>query len=346
MKPTAVMRHFPQFLRVATLSIMATLAPAAFSQTSAAPKASSQPAQKFVVLDTDVGDDIDDVLALGLALSSPELKIVGVTASWGDTTLRARLLDRLLTETGHPEIPVAIGPVKHHAGEGAFSQAQWARRQPARAYPDGVELLLSKIREYPDALTLIAVAPLTTVAQALDRDPVTFRRLHAIVLMGGSVHRGYGDLGYTADHGPDAEYNIAMDPAAARKVFEAGVPLFVMPLDSTQIPLDETKRRLLFTAGSPLTDALTLLYQQWSRITDLATPTLFDAVAVAFAIDPLVCPVTPMRLTVDERGYTREQAGKPNVSVCLRSNSDRFFELFMPRLLRQTSTGGTGNEKR
>ena len=63
---------------------------------------------------------------------------------------------------------------------------------------------------------------------------------------------------------------------------------------------------------------------------------MFDAVAVAFAIDPSICPVTPLRLAVEERGYTRELAGTPNTSVCLRSNSDHFFDFYMPRLLRQT----------
>ena len=295
--------------------------------------AQAPPTQQIVVFDTDIGDDIDDVLALGLALTSPELKIAGITASWGDTTLRARLLDRLLTETGHTEIPIAIGPVKHHAGEGAFSQRLWASRQPPRAYPDAVELLLTTIRQHPDAVTLLAVAPLTTVAAALDRDPATFRRLQRIVLMAGSIDRGYDDFGYTPSHGPDAEYNIAMDPQAAQKVFASGVPLFLMPLDSTQIPLDETKRRVLFAAGQPLTDALTLLYHQWSHATGLQTPTMFDAVAVAYAIQPSVCPVTSLRLAVDDRGFTRQQPGAPTLQVCLRSNSDTFFDLFMPRLL-------------
>jgi purine nucleosidase len=315
------------------LGLLLSLVPPCLCRPLSAQSPAAPPAPQLVLFDTDIGDDIDDVLALGLALSSPELKIVGITASWGDTTLRARLVDRLLSQSGHADVPVAIGPVKHHAGEGVFSQAAWASRQPARDYPDAVDFLLSTVHQHSDVVTLIAVAPLTTIAAAFDRDPATFRHLHRIILMGGSVHRGYGDLGYTPGHGPDAEYNIAMDPEAARKVFTSGVPFFVMPLDSTQIPLDEAKRRLLFTASTPLTDALTLLYQQWSRATELITPTMFDAVAVAFAINPAVCPVEPLRLVVDVQGFTREQPGLPSAQVCLRSNTDAFFDLFMRRLL-------------
>jgi inosine-uridine nucleoside N-ribohydrolase len=158
-------------------------------------------------------------------------------------------------------------------------------------------------------------------------------------MMGGSVHRGYGDLGYTADRGPNAEYNIAMDIPAAQAVFNSGVPLYVMPLDSTQIKLDETKRQLLFARSTNLTDALTLLYQQWSQATSQATPTLFDDVAVAYAINPMQCPVTPLRIDVDSKGFTRQTQGQPNASVCLRSDSDKFFEFYLPRLLQQNLEG-------
>ena len=80
----------------------------------ARPVAAPQP----VIIDTDIGDDIDDALAVGLALSSPELKIVGITSAWGDTELRARMLDRLLNETGRSDIPVAVG----------IEKQQWAAR--------------------------------------------------------------------------------------------------------------------------------------------------------------------------------------------------------------------------
>ena len=159
--------------------------------------------------------------------------------------------------------------------------------------------------------------------------------------MGGSVRRGYGDVGYAPDHGPNAEYNIAMDIPAAQAVFTSGVPLYVMPLDSTQLKLDEVKRELLLYCDSIeiLTDALTLLYQQWAHGTHQITPTMFDAVAAAYAIDPSQCPTTPMRLEVDAKGFTREVQGEPNTFVCLRSDSDKFFEFYMPRLLGQKLAG-------
>src|SRR5271168_2009292 len=84
--------------------------------------------QQKVIIDTDIGDDIDDAFAVGLALSSPELKILGITSAWGDTALRTRMLDRLLRETGRGDVTVATGVAKHKSGQAAFSQAGWAER--------------------------------------------------------------------------------------------------------------------------------------------------------------------------------------------------------------------------
>lgn len=286
-----------------------------------------------VIFDTDIGDDIDDVLALGLILKSPELKLVGVTAAWGDTALRARMVDRLLAECGVRGVPVLQGPEKHHAGEAVFSQAAWARRGPAATHGDAVEFLLTQARLHPGEITLLSVGPMSNLGAAIDKDPEGFRKLKRIVMMGGSVRRGYGDFGYTATHHIAAEYNIAMDPESAAKVFSSGIPLYVMPVDSTQIKLGETQRDLLFTHSSPLTDALTLLYHQWSRAAKQQTPTMYDAMAAAFAVQPQLCPVKPLHLEVDAKGFTRETPGTPNAQVCLDSSSDQFFRFYMPRLL-------------
>src|SRR5256885_10845710 len=92
-------------------------------QSNATGFVSSAPKAK-IILDTDIGDDVDDAFALGLALQSPEVEIVGVTTAWGDTALRARMVRRMLWETGHAGIPVAEGiATKSTTG---FSQARWA----------------------------------------------------------------------------------------------------------------------------------------------------------------------------------------------------------------------------
>jgi inosine-uridine nucleoside N-ribohydrolase len=282
-----------------------------------------------VIIDTDIGDDVDDAFALGLALSSPELKVMGITTAWGDTNLRARLVDRLLAETSQNGIPVAVGiPTESKA---PFTQARWAQaNERAQAHPQAVDFLLRQIRENPGQLTLITIGPLTNIGAAIDQDAATFRMVQRVVLMGGSIRRRYGDLGYAPDRGPEPEYNIVSDIPAAQKLFASGVPIFMMPLDSTQLKLDETKRALLFSADTPFTNALAALYYQWGRL----TPTLFDVMAVAYVVQPNLCPAQPLHIDVDKDGYTRVSPGTPNAFACLDSDSDQFFRFLLPRLLR------------
>ena len=307
------------------------------AQASAVRRADAQPqntAPQKIIIDTDIGDDIDDAFAVALALQSAEFKIVGITTAWGDTQLRARLLDRLLKETGRDDIPVAVGIEKHGPGGADFSQARWAHVGPARnSHPSAVDFVLEQIREQPGEISLVAIAPLTNIGAAIDRDAATFRKLKRVVMMGGSIYRGYDETG-EGGHRPDREYNITMDIAAAQKLFNSGVHLYVMPLDSTQLKLDEVKRALVFTQSTSLTDALTLLYQQWSRGTGRLTPTLFDAMPVAFALKPQLCPTRPFRLRIDEQGYTRPEGGNPNAEVCLESDPTLFFRFFLPRIVK------------
>src|SRR6266849_5284545 len=287
-----------------------------------------------IIIDTDIGGDIDDAFAVGLALRSPEYQILGISSAWGDTQLRARLLSRFLKESGRGDIPVAIGIAKHPPGKvDVLTQALYAQGGPAdHNYANAVDFILEQIKLHPGEITLIAIGPETNLGAAIDRDAATFRKLKRVVLMGGSVYRGYSKFNYGKTHGPDPEWNILCDIQAAQKVFTSGVPLYVMPLDSTQIKLQELERAEIFKAGTALTDVLLVLYTQWSRGT-AQTPTLFDAVVVAYAIHPELCPTEPMRLRVDDQAYTRLEAGTPNAQVCLRSSSDQFLEFFMPRIL-------------
>jgi purine nucleosidase len=280
-----------------------------------------------IIIDTDIGDDVDDAFALALATRSPEVWLLGVTTTFGDTEARARIVDRFLGETGRPEIPVLAG--KATATKNAMSQQRYGDGRFVKAsHDDSVEFLLEQIRKYPGEITLIAIGPLMNVGAAIDKDAATFRKLKRVVLMGGSVRRGYGDLGYTPAVPPMAEWNILNDVASAQKLFGSGVPLYVMPLDSTQLKLDEVKRAFLFSQGTAVTDQLTILYHLWGQ----ETPTLFDAMTVAFVLRPELCPVTGLHIRVDEKGFTREEPGPVNAQVCLDSSAEEFFKFYLKRV--------------
>jgi inosine-uridine nucleoside N-ribohydrolase len=294
----------------------------------AAQSAPTSHAPEKIIIDTDIGDDIDDAFAVALALRSPELQILGISTTFGDTETRGRLLDRLLGEVGRSDIPVAVGiPTTTNN----FTQRRYAEtgRFARKTHPLAVDFILDQVRRNPGEITLVAIGPLMNVGALIDKDPETFRKFRRVVLMGGSVERGYGDLGYIKPHGADPEWNIKNDIPSAQKLFASGVPIFMMPLDSTQLKLDEVKRAAIFQAGTPVTDALTLLYHEWGQ----ETPTLFDPMTIAFILDPQLCPVKPMHIVVDEKGFTRAQAGAPNAQVCMDSNPDAFFHFYIPRVI-------------
>ena len=284
-------------------------------------------APEKIIIDTDIGDDIDDAFAVALALRSPELQILGVTTTFGDTETRAKLADRLLGEAGRQDIPVAAGaptPPKSTLTQRAYAESGHFARA---SHPAAVDFLREQIRRYPGEITLVAIGPLMNVGALIEKDPETFRKLRRVVMMGGSIERGYGDP-YAAPTPPQPEWNILNDIPSAQKLFAAGVPIYMMPLDSTQLKMDEVKRAFLFRQGTPLTDALTLLYHEWGQ----ETPTLFDPMTIAYILKPDLCPVQPMHIRVDEKGLTRPEPGTPNAEVCLHSDPEAFFRFYIRRL--------------
>jgi inosine-uridine nucleoside N-ribohydrolase len=286
---------------------------------------------QLAILDTDIGDDIDDAFALALALRSPELHLLGVTTTYGDTELRARLVDRYLGAVGRSDILVAAGV--HTAHTNNLTQAAYALQGPDRRHVDAVGFMLVQIHAHPGQITLICIGPLTNVQAAIERDPATFRQLKRVVMMGGSIYRGYD--GRNGERQPPvAEWNVLCDPAGAKALLASGVPVFMMPLDSTQIRLETREREAIFSHGSPLTDQLTLLYHQWlgGNPEHPLAPTLFDPVAVTYAIRPDLCPAAPMRLEVDDKGFTRPVDGAPNAQICLQSDQKGFLELLVSRI--------------
>lgn len=298
-----------------------------------------------IIIDTDIGVDIDDAFAIALAFASPSLQILGISTTSGDVRLRARLVDRLLHETGEARIPVAVGlsrpgPFDEQGRPVLFTQARWAQesRLAPRRWPSSTAFILNEIRRFPGEITLVCMGPLTNIAALRAQDPQTFRKLKRIVMMGGSIKIGYADPGQPAKPPPAIEYNIREDIPAAQTVFSSGVPIVLLPLDSTQVPLDDHRRDRLFALGTPLTDALTLLYHEWSERNPwgIHTPTLYDVVAMAQVIEPSTCPTQPIHIIVDAKGYTRVAPGNPTTLVCLQVRQRAFLDLLMTRLLNQS----------
>jgi inosine-uridine nucleoside N-ribohydrolase len=323
--------------KVPYLLYAAALTLGLFEQTTAAPAPATPRAQPAmgqpVIIDTDIGDDIDDAFALTIALQDPRLDVIGITTAWGDTRTRTLLVRRLLTTLGRQNVVVAEGPATPNTTP--FTQKKWAAgATDTTPAPDAIEFIRDQARKRPGKITLIALAPLSNIEALQRRDPDAIHKLKQVVLMAGSIYAGYNQGGAIPVAQPHPEYNVVSAPQGLRILLESRIPVKMFPLDSTQIKFDEVRRDRLFAYGSPASDALALLYHQWRLLNAWGqiTPTLFDAVPVTALLQPSTCPVTAMRITVDDHGYTRPVAGEPNVAVCLAVDENATQRLIMDTL--------------
>ncbi|MGA7522499.1 MAG: nucleoside hydrolase [Acidobacteriaceae bacterium] len=277
-----------------------------------------------ILLDTDIGSDIDDAFAVALILHSPELDLRAVTTVSGDTEARARLVAKMLWVDGRRNIPVAAGVPGSKLD---IAQTRWADgfTSPSLLREPAVELMKSTIDHEHGRIVLIAIGPLTNVAALLRQYPQEKKKIREIVLMGGSIARGYAP-----GSAPAAEYNIVSDVPAAQVVFTSGIPILMAPLDVTaMLQLDAANRRRIFAQGTPLTDALQAVYKLWGQ----PTPTLYDPMAVALFLDPHLCTTRHLAIQVDDKGMTLVEKGKPaNAEVGVETDPARFFAFYMRRV--------------
>ena len=285
--------------------------------------ASSPPVS--IILDTDIGTDIDDAFALALALASPEIDLRGVTTVSADAYTRALIACRFLDAVGRPQIPVAAGRPRRDTPQ-LDGQFQYGLR-PTRKRPlqkSAVEFLYEQIEASPGAITLVPVADLTNIAELITKHPESKPWIKRIVLMGGAIR-----VGYTGKPPAVREWNIRSDVKAAQIVFRSGIPLLVAPVDATaSLKLIEPLQRRIFETDTPLCWHLNALYDLWGK----PTPTLFDPVAVTLAFDESFCTIENLRIEVDDEGYTREVAGPPNCRVATAIRSDAYLRWYVDRV--------------
>ena len=306
---------------------------------------------KKVIIDCDVG--VDDALALILAFHSPELEVRAVTGVNGNVPLETVFtnIQKVLSLIRPKHKPLiakgADQPLKGRAlyahsvhGKSGLGEAKIDLRKGnewREVFPGSASELITKTaHEFPQQLTLIAIGPLTNLAIGLQKDIEGMKKLKEIVIMGGAV-RTKGNVT------PHAEFNIYVDPLAAKIVFGSGLPITLVSLDVThQVCLTpsliEKRIRPTNNPFSKFTiDAIgyDLDTHRFRRGTDLIY--LHDPLASGVVINANLVKKERLSLDVetqegDRFGQTLEAEGTPNIEVCLEVDSKGFLDLFLSRL--------------
>ncbi len=296
-----------------------------------------------VILDVDPGHD--DAVAIMLACGSLALDLLAVTTVAGNVPLEktTRNALRVLSLIGRADVPVAAGASSPlcrplHTAENIHGESglEGPEIPDASFEPDergATELIADTLREAPEPVTLIPTGPLTNVATLLQERPELKERIAHISLMGGSI-----GLGNTT---PAAEFNVYVDPEAAREVFESGLPITMSGLDVTHQagagPQERENLRSLGRIGGVVAELLEFFAGTYERIFGFDAPPLHDAVAVAAVLKPALLKTRPMRVDVEcESELTRGEtvcdfygvSGKPpNAEVGVELDREGFFDL-------------------
>jgi inosine-uridine nucleoside N-ribohydrolase len=332
------MKH-PILLRALAVLLLAAL----LCASCAAPKHASRRARHRipVVLDTDIGADIDDTWALAQLLRSPELDLKLVLCDTGNTEYRARVAAKFLQVAGRTNVPVGLGPAGAPSPE---NQLPWVKDYaltdyPGAIYTNGVDAFIRLVKASPEPVTLIAIGPVPNIAEALRRDPSIASKVR-FVGMQGSI-----DVGYGAGSAPAPEANVAGDVAAFRAVLAAPwASLEITPLDTCGfVVLGGTNYQRLLHSKDPMIQALLENYRIWSGLVtwmkadffEQHTSTLFDTVAVYMAYDGSLLEFETVPISVTDKGMTvRDVAnGRPTRCAMRWKNLDAYEAALTARLL-------------
>ena len=295
-----------------------------------------------VILDTDIGDDIDDTWALGLVLNSPELDVKLVVGDYGKPEYRAKILAKFLQRAGRTDIPVGIGMEVPEAA-GRDSQLEWIRDYDLKSYPgrvftNGVAALIDTIMKSPEPVTLLAIGPLSNIQAALAQEPRIAQKA-VFVGMHGSVRKGYGGKAKI-----DPEWNVKVAPKACRTVFEAPWKKTITPLDTCGlIVLDgEEFQKIRKSRGGIASDIL-VNYRIWAQdrkgfegeAVNNRSSTLFDCVAVYLAVTEELCTIEPLGLKVTDDGFTLIDPKAPVCRVATGWKDQQAFEDWLVQRISQ-----------
>ncbi|HEX8522507.1 MAG TPA: nucleoside hydrolase [Tepidisphaeraceae bacterium] len=298
------------------------------------PSTQSQDLRIPVILDTDIGDDIDDTWALLMLLKSPQFDVKLITTTNGQQDYRARLIAKILTAAGRTDIPIGLG-----AGESRQEQKQlpWVQDFPLSQYTgkvhgEGAAAMVDTIKSSKEPLTVIAIGPVQTVAAALERDPAIAPMAHYIGMQGSVAN-------------PVAEFNVKSSVASAQKVFSANwKSATITPLDTCGQPdvsIAGERFQSLKDSNDPLVKILLENYAIWSKQQDpmklTKSTTLYDTVAICLA-DPegrRRLNLQNLKLRVTDEGVTKvDDSGAPITAAMSWNDLGGFRDHIISTLLK------------
>jgi purine nucleosidase len=293
----------------------------------------TSPQQHDVLIDTDIGSDLDDALALAYLLANDACNIVGITTTTGQPDLRAKLASVLCVHAGRnvrihagESVPLNGGPQGQPDVPQAIALDRWPSTDPHGS--DGAQFLVDTITAAPGRIALLCLAPLTTVARAMQLDPELTTKLAGLVIMGGNFSNRPGR--------PRIEWNFAVDPDAAAHVYAtARCPIRTISLDVTHdVALNKNELQQLATCAELLRPALDMGQAHFDRYPEVF---LHDPLAAATIFHPDMCTYDTGTVTItrngDEAGRSEiapNRAGKHAVSRTVHAS--RFLDYYATTL--------------
>jgi len=294
-----------------------------------------------VILDTDIGFDVDDVWALAFLLMCPELDVKLITTCTGDTVYRARLVAKLLDIAGRQDIPIGIGmpldhsPQTHSAWLGDYGLEDY----DGRVISDGIGALCKAITTSTDSVTLVCIGPLPNIAAALGRTPAIVNNAK-FVGMHGSLR-----IGYQGVPKPMREYNVKQHALSCQAVFQAGWDKVITPLDTCgSVILEGERFAAIKRSENPLTQAALANHFDWFNAVEdwpllqnvnpqQQTSVLYDSVAIYLAISESMLHMEDLPIVVTNDGKTLiDDSGVPIRCATDWIDRDGFLDLLVDRL--------------
>ena len=291
-----------------------------------------------IILDTDIGDDIDDALALAFAIMSRKIDILGVTTVFKNAAQRAELACCLLEALNRTDIPVYTGigktllqPIPDweqvEASHRPRQMEVLKKQQPSIQPKPGraVDFIIDTVMAGDGDITLVPIGPFTNIAAAFILEPRLAQKAK-ICMMGGATDR------------VRPEWNALCDPEATRVVFGTGVPITMVGLDvTTKCVMSYEQVKSIGAVDRPINHICYDLIHLWGGDNREPRPTLHDPLALATLIDPTLCESREMRIEVETqsdhlRGATVPASGEPNASVCVSVDASRFMDYFVKTL--------------